>query len=296
VSFKRGQLLYFVTVAEEGQITRAAVKLHLAQPALSQAITQLESELGVHLLERHSRGVSLTPAGEVFFEKARLAVAAEHEAVQMGESLANADVGAIEVGFMGSPPTLHAPELFGAFAAAHPDAQLSFRELTLPRAPSTSWLEGVDVAFCHPPMSELGVHAQTVRPEPRVVIAPRSHRLAQQSELSVEDVLDETFVGFHHSVEPQWAGFWSLDDHRGEQPAHRTTDSPLTSTEFVACIASGRGITTIPACQAATILNILPNVVAIPLRDADPAALALVWREDNHNPLVPALVGLARPH
>jgi DNA-binding transcriptional LysR family regulator len=296
VSFKRGQLLYFVTVAEEGQITRAAAKLHLAQPALSQAITQLEAELGIHLLERHPRGVTLTPAGEVFFEKARLAVAAEREALQMGLSLAHADAGSIEVGFMGSPPTLHAPELFTAFADAHPDAQLSFRELTLPRAPTTSWLEGVDVAFCHPPTPALGIHVQAFRLEPRVVIAPSSHRLAQRSELAVEDVLDETFLRFHHTVEPQWAGFWSLDDHRGGQPAHTTGDTALTSTEFVACIASGRAITTTPACQAATILNILPDVVAIPLRDADPAELALVWREDNHNPLVPALVGLARAH
>ena len=70
------QLRYFVTVAEEGQMTRAARKLHLAQPALSQAIAQLESELGIDLLVRHARGVTLTPAGETFVPKARLALAA----------------------------------------------------------------------------------------------------------------------------------------------------------------------------------------------------------------------------
>jgi DNA-binding transcriptional LysR family regulator len=294
VSFKRGQLLYFVTVAQEGQITRAAAKLHLAQPALSQAVTQLESELGIHLLDRHARGVTLTPAGEVFFEKAQVALAAEREALQIGQSLAHAADRAIEVGFIGSPPTLHAPELFAAFADAHPDAQLSFRELTLPRAPTTSWLEDVDVAFCHPPTADLGVHVQAFRLEPRVVIVPSSHRLAQRSELTVEDVLDETFLRFHRSVEPVWAGFWSLDDHRGGPPPHTTADTALTSTELVACIASGRAVTTMPACQAATILNILPDVVAIPLRDADPAALALVWRADSQNPLVAALVAVAR--
>jgi DNA-binding transcriptional LysR family regulator len=66
MSFKRGHLLYYVTVAEAGQITRAARRLHVAQPALSRAITQLESDLGFKLLERHARGVTLTPAGEAF--------------------------------------------------------------------------------------------------------------------------------------------------------------------------------------------------------------------------------------
>jgi DNA-binding transcriptional LysR family regulator len=293
VSFKRGQLAYFVAIADEGQITSAAAKLHIAQPALSQAIMQLESQLGINLLERHARGVTLTPAGEMFLPYARRAVAAEMDAVQTAQSLAHAAKGTIEVGFIGSPPTLHAPELFAAFEDAHADAQLSFRELTLPRAPTASWLEDVDVAFCHPPTAELGIHVQAFRLEPRVVVAPGSHPLAQRSELTVAEVLNETFLCFHPAVEPVWAGFWSLDDHRGEPPPHTTADTPLTSTELVACIASGRAITTIPACQAATIVNILPDVVAIPVRDADPAALALVWRDDNQNPLVPALLALA---
>ena len=67
MSFRRGQLRYFVTVADEGQITRAARKLHLAQPSLSQAITQLEAEVGFKLLQRHTHGVTLTPAGQKFY-------------------------------------------------------------------------------------------------------------------------------------------------------------------------------------------------------------------------------------
>jgi DNA-binding transcriptional LysR family regulator len=294
VTFKRGQLAYFVAIADEGQITRAATKLHIAQPALSQAIMQLESELGIHLLQRHARGVTLTAAGEMFLPKARQALAAEMDAVQTAQSLAHAARDAVEVGFIGSPPTLHAPELFSAFADAHGEVRLSFHELTLPRAPTALWLEDVDVAFCHPPAAELGIRVQAFRLEPRVVVAPSSHRFAQRSEVTVAEVLNETFIRFHPSVEPVWAGFWSLDDHRGEPPPHRTADTALTSTELVACIASGRAVTTIPACQAATIVNILPDVVAVPLRDAAPAALALVWREDNHNPLVAALVAAAR--
>src|SRR5271165_3031113 len=141
MNFKRGQLRYFVTVAEEGQITRAAARLRIAQPAVSQAITQLESELGVALLERHARGVTLTAAGEAFLPKARAAVAREQEAALAAQSLARAARGIVEVGFIGPPPMLSSPELFAAFAAAHPDAEISFRDLPFPRGPSAQWLE-----------------------------------------------------------------------------------------------------------------------------------------------------------
>jgi DNA-binding transcriptional LysR family regulator len=293
VQFKRGQLRYFVTVAEEGQFTRAARKLHLAQPALSQAIAELESELGVKLLQRHGRGVTLTPAGETFLPKAQRALAADEDAARTAQSLARAAKGTIQVGFIGSPPTLHAPELFAAFEKGHPDAHLSFRELTLPRAPTVSWLGDVDAAFCHPPMVDLGISVQAFRVEPRVIVAHNTHPLAGRSELAVAEVLDEAFLGFHPSVDPVWAGFWSLDDHRGGPAPNTTADTALTSTEMVVIIASGRAITTVPACQATTLLSILTDVVAIPVRDARPAALALVWREDDHNPLVHALAELA---
>ena len=91
MSFRPGALRYFVTVAEEGQITRAAEKLHVAQPAVSQAIAHLESDLGVELLERHPRGVSLTAAGEAFLAKARIAVASADDAVDTAHMLARAE-------------------------------------------------------------------------------------------------------------------------------------------------------------------------------------------------------------
>ena len=292
--FKRGQLRAFVTVAEEGQMTRAARKLYLAQPALSQAITQLERELGVALLERHARGVTLTPAGEVFLAKARVALAATVDAAATARSLARVARGAIEVGFIGPPPELQAPQLFDGFADAHPAAELSFRELPFPRGSTTSWLEDVDVALCHPPTAGPGVRLQALWTEPRAVVMPEGHPLAQRSELTVAEVLDETFLGYHPAVQPMWAGFHSLDDHRGKRPAGLTADRALTPPEMLAMIASRRAITTLPGSDAAFILTVLRGVVAIPLRDAHPAVLSLVWRRDNHNPLVDVLAAIAK--
>jgi DNA-binding transcriptional LysR family regulator len=294
LAFKRGQLLYFVTVAEERQMTRAARKLHLAQPALSHAIAQLESELGIKLLERHPRGVTLTPAGETFLEKARDALSAMTDAALTAQALARTARDTIALGFLGSPPIVAAPQLLAAFAAAHPEIELSARELPFPRGSTAHWLEDVDIALCFSPAADPDVCFHALRAEPRAVVAPASHPLARRRQLAVAEVLDETFFGMHPAVEPVWAGFWRLDDHRGGPPAQMTADRPLNALEMFAIIASGRAITTFPASRATTIGKILRDVVAIPLRDAHSAVLSLAWGRENRNPLIEPLLAVAR--
>ena len=291
--FRRGQLEKFVAVADAGQITRAASRLNLAQPALSHAIAQLESELGIALLERHPRSVTLTAAGNALLPKARAAVAAHTDAVLTARSLARAATGTLELGFLGSPPLLHVPDLIDAFTEMYPGVELCYRELPLPSGPIGSWIGEVDVALCHPPPMQSDVRVQRIRTERRVLIAPRSHPLAQRREVSVAEVVDETFLGYHPGVDPVWAGFWSLDDHRGEPASLLSADRVATSTEMLAALSSGNALTTVPAFQAEVIVNVVASLVAIPLSDADAADLSLVWNRDRESPLVRAMVSVA---
>ncbi len=295
MDFKRGQLRYFLAVAEEGQITRAAVGLHIAQPALTQAMRQLESDLGVELLERHARGVTLTQAGETFLPKARAAVAMEQEVALAARSLSRAAQGVLEVGFVGPPPTLSVPELFAAFSAKQPTAELALRDLPFPRGSTADWLADVDIAFCHQPALDAGVCAHALRAEPRAVVTQAAHPLAGRSELRLADVLEETFVSYHPDVQREWAGFHSLDDHRGRPPRSLTVDHAETSLQMLGIMTTRRAITTIPHCDARLVAETLPGLAAIPVIDAEPATLSLVWRADNPNPLVAALVALAQP-
>jgi len=294
VTFKRGQLRYFVTAAEEGQLTRAAAKLQIAQPALSQAIAQLESELGVQLLERHARGVTLTPNGEAFLKKARVAVASEREARLAAESLSREATGVLEVGFIGPPPILSTPELFAAFTKAHPGVEISLRDLPFPRGTTTSWLRDVDVAFSHPPALEPGVAVQAVRIEPRALLLHSSHPLVQRKDLMVAEVLDETFVGYHPDVQPTWAGFHTFDDHRGGPPRAITVDRAESTMQMVAILTlNRRAITVAPLSDAKLGLQLLPELVVMPLPDANPAVPSLTWRTATENALVRDLVALA---
>jgi len=293
MTFRRGHLDYFVAVAEEGQITRAAARLHVAQPALSQAMAQLESELGVTLLQRHSRGVTLTAAGEAFLPKARAAVAANSEAALTAEWLARAAQGNIDFGFVGHAPALDSPGLLEAFRSSHPDVNLRFRELPFPSAPTKLWLAEVDLAVCHRPPVDPDTWMHPLREEPRVVLLDRDHALTDHDRLSVEDVVGETFVGVDPSVDADWSGFWSLDDYRGS-PAARTRDHAKNAQEMLAALASGEAITTAPESVAAMMLTDLSRIVAIPLTDASPAVITLTGHTDRNNPLVAEVLGFAQ--
>lgn len=293
MSFKRGQLEYFVAVAQEGQMTRAAKRLHIAQPALSQAISQLEAELGIKLLDRHPRGVTLTQAGRAFYEKACVAVQASEDAAHTARALARAQQGTIEFGFVGSPPGLDSPAQLEAFAAAYPEIDIRYTELPFPSSPTAAWMADVDVAVCHLPPPDPMLWCSVLRREPRVILASRRHPLAQRAELDLQDVLDETFICLHPTVDAGWASFWSLDDHRGGPPARVTGDRAAKPQEVLAALTVRDAITAVPASVAAVVSNILGEITAIPLREAAPAQIAMVGHLDGRNPLVSSLMGFA---
>jgi DNA-binding transcriptional LysR family regulator len=291
---KHSHLSYFVKVAETGQITRAARILHIAQPALSQAIAQLEAQLGVKLLERHPRGVSLTPAGAVFLEKARIALDAQADAAATAASLARDLRGALQIGFLSIPPMLMAPNLLEAFGRANPQVEVSSRELRFPTGPTASWLSDVDVALCYTPVPDPDVGILVLRQDVRVVVMHAEHPLAGREELTVADVIDEPFCGAHPSVDPAWAAFWNLDDHRGAPPSTMTSDQVGNTLEQIASMASGHAISTFPAPVAGVIVDLVPNLVAVPLIDAAPASCALVWHLSRRNSVVADFVALAQ--
>jgi DNA-binding transcriptional LysR family regulator len=294
MEFRRGHLRYFVAVAEEGQITRAAQRLHLAQPALSQAIAQLESDVGFKLLERHARGVRLTPAGERFLVKARAAVSAWSDAAAAARSVGQVLEGVIEFGFLGAPPGLDSPVPLQRFAALHPGLDVRYRDLAFPTLPSAAWLADVDVAACHRPPPHPALWELLVRTEPRVVLTAADHALAARGEVGVEEILDETFIGLHPDVAPEWAGFWSLDDHRGAPPARATPDGAANPQEVFAALALRDAITTVPASVAGFLAGPHSGIAAVRLRGAAPSLITLVGHADRRNPRVEALLEFAR--
>jgi DNA-binding transcriptional LysR family regulator len=271
-------------------MTRAARRLQLAQPALSQAMARLEAQIGVRLLERNPRGVTLTSAGEAFLEKAQATLAAMDETHATARSWARQAEGRLLAGFMSLTPPMMAGELFPRFAAAHPDVTIEWRQLGYPTLTPRDWLGETDAALIWCAPTGPGLSSQPIRRSPLVVAMPQTHPLAARSELRVEDVLDETFPGIVEWCDPDWLGFWGLDAYRGA-PARRTDDGAVTPEEVASIVASGRAITTVPAIVAVPFAHL--GIRAIPLIDAAPAVLTLVWAEGAATPLVQELADLA---
>ncbi len=292
--FKRAQLRYFVAVAEEGQITRAAAKLNIAQPALSQSIAHLEAQVGFKLLDRHPRGISLTPAGEAFLVKARSVVAASHELNRTVDSMARAVAGTIAFGYAGLPPWQSAPQLVEAFSAAHADVRIELKELGFPVVPASAWLADVDVALVSPLTSDPAIWVEPVLHERRAVVVARTHPLADRSEVTVADVLDETYIALEPSLDPVWSAFWTFDNERGGPPRQVSASPSASAQERFAMIASGLGITVASSRQAGIIASALRGVSAIMVSDAERVPLSLVGRKDRLNPTVEGLRSVAR--
>lgn len=287
------QLTYFVRVAEAGQITRAAQLLHVAQPALSRSMARLEERLGVRLFERHPRGVALTPAGTIFYERASEALRAQEALAAAAASLARAAADSLTVGFLGPAPDRLAVAAVERFSRAHPASEVAFRELGFPGGEMQEWMGGTDVALLFMEGKRAGAGVQAIREEPRWLLLHGRHRLATAEALLVADVLDEEFCGCHPSVDPLWAGFWTMDDHRGGPPRRRTADEPVTYLELIAAVHAGHGVWALPAGVAEAAAALSPGLIARPLLDAAPATLAVACRGDRESPLAAAFVEAA---
>jgi len=272
-------------------MTRAARRLQLAQPALSQAIARLETQVGVKLLERHPRGVAVTPAGAAFLEKAQATLAAVEEVSATARSWARQREGQLHVGFMSLTPPMMAGELFTRFLAKHPGVAVEWRELGYPQPDLRAWLGESDAGLIWFAPSGRGLDSVVIRTSPLVVVMAETHPLAGRAELRVKDVLDEPFPGIVDWCDREWLGNWGLDTYRGA-PAQRTGDGAVTPAEVASIVASGRAITTVPEVVAVPYAHL--GIRSIPLIDAEPAVMNLVWAQGEAPPLIEDLVVLAR--
>lgn len=284
------QLRYFVTVAEELHFSRAAARLHLAQSALSTQIRQLESELGGPLLVRSTRRVTLTPAGESLLADGRAILAAVDGAVGRARALVRGESTSLVIGSLGPAPGALLAPLLARFGGRHPDVRVEIRAFGFDDTVEGLRHGRADLAFLYEPLHEPDLVVTPLLTEQRVVVLPRSHRLAQRGELRPADLGGEIFVTQPDSVPQEWRDFWMLVDELGYRPPV----SPYVGDkleEWLHLIGRGEGIDTCPAIIARYFA--WPEVAFIPLVDAPPSTLVIAHHREAAQPLIAELVELA---
>jgi DNA-binding transcriptional LysR family regulator len=283
------KLRYFVAVAEELHFSRAAGRLFVAQQALSKQVKELEDTIGVPLLRRTTRSVELTPAGEVFLDAARDALAVLDSGVEDARRAGRGEVGTLKVGFIvGAALELTAP-LLEEFNRRNPRVELEMREFQFGET-SAGLAEGwSDVAFLRLPATEGDLEFEVLFTEPLVAALPRNHRLAGHHTVTAEDMVKET-LAVGRSEDAVWQRFWALDDHRAGD-ADRRILSTHSQTEEVEIIAAGAAC----AVTVAGAVRYLPHPALryVPIEGVEGCSLAIGWRAGGRTPLVERFLAVA---
>lgn len=239
-------LRYYVTVAEELHFGRAARRLHMAQPPLSQAIRQLEAELGVELLHRTTRSVALTDAGRAYLERARAILAEVDDAALQAQRVAAGAVGHLAIGCVGSATYSLLPALSRQLSEDLPGIDFSFRgEMLVPDQVAALRAGTIDLALLRPPVTDPTLELHTLRRDRLVVALPEAHPLAARARVRPQQLRDVDLIvhsAERHSVMYDVA--LGLLHEAGVQPRIRH-EVGETST-LITLVAGGLGVAIVP--------------------------------------------------
>lgn len=190
------QLRYFVAVAEEMHFNRAAERLHIAQPALSQQIQRLERELKTQLFIRTTRSVELTETGKVLLVAARRVLLESENALRSIEQAVEGRTGTLRVGFVGSAALNLIPQIVPPLRVRYPGLELELHELTTEQQLGALESGNLDVGIVRDVESLPGITARELTREPLIVALPNDHPLAGRPALALADLSEAGFVVF----------------------------------------------------------------------------------------------------
>jgi DNA-binding transcriptional LysR family regulator len=242
-------LRYFLAVAETLHFSRAAKRLGIAQPPLSQQIKRLEQLLGHALFERTTRGVKLTLAGQLLAKRARSTLEKVDEDLSQVRRLGRGEEGTLTVGFSGSVMFTELPAAIQSYRRRYPKVELRLRELVT-TAQIAALLNGtLDLAFLRDGDPTEGIRITTLLKEKYVAVLPEAHPLAQRRSLSVKALEGEPFIMFARRMGPlAYDRTIACCERSGFRP-NIVQDAPQWLT-LVRLVAAGLGVSLAPACVA----------------------------------------------
>jgi DNA-binding transcriptional LysR family regulator len=267
-------LRYFVAVAEELNFSRAAERLHMAQPPLSVAIRQLEQELGTELLTRTTREVRLTDAGQAFLAGARRTLTELDRATADAERAAAGELGRLRVAFSWSARFETLPALGQAFRAGHPAVELITEEMWNAKMLPALRSGAIDIAISLCPEIDGAFSYLTVRHEPVVALLAESHPAARQQSIQLSALVDDGFLMFPRELAPRLYDFMVGLCRRADFEPNIRSESFHTGWELQILA----DVLVVALAPASVTRNLPSGIAAVRVEDApEQLETALIW-------------------
>jgi len=288
------QFRNFVAVAEELHFARAAERLGITQPALSQQIKAIEQRLGTRLFVRAKRRVELTQAGTVLLTEARSVLERAERAVALVRRAGRGETGRVEIGYVGAAmvqPTL--PRVIRAFRESRPGVELSFRLFAMMDQLNALRDHELDLAVLRQPIGPLpdGMEAHPIVSEPLVVAAPEGHRAANGSSVCFADLANEDFIAF---ADPPGVGLGQVLEDLAREAGFRPRVAQRVAEQsaMLGMIAAGIGVGLM--ANAVRFLR-MPGVRFLDISDTTRMTeIVVVHRRNETAPAVRAFLDVAR--
>ena len=286
-------LHYFIAVAETLNFSRAAERLYMAQPPLSQQIQRLEKEMGVQLFVRTKRSVRLTAAGEVFLQEAYRTLAQVEQAVHSAQQADRGEIGRLAIGFVGSSAYGMLPPMIQAYRERFPHVELILRELTTVEQVQALHHGQVQIGFVRPPILDATLHHLTVQQKPFLVALPVKHPWASTSPVPLPVLANNPFILVPSKLAPGLSHqMMDMCLQAGFQP--RMVQEAIQFHVIISLVAAGLGIALVPACIR-TFQR--PDVVYLPLQGiTTQAEIQVVWQRADRSPVVRSFLDVVKAH
>ncbi len=277
-------LRYFIAVAEELHFSKAAERLHIAQPPLSQQIQQLEAELGVKLFHRKTkRQIQLTEAGQVFLQEAYQLLVQLETAVTLTQRIGRGQTGQLRIGFTSLVIYDLLPLILRQFREQFLEVELVLLELTTSQQEQALKDSRIHVGFAHPPLEDDTLSYQCIHRQTLVVALSSTHPLAQTEHISVRSLLSEHLIMFPRYLAPGlYDRIMSIFQQENFKP--NITQEAIQMQTIIGLVSAGMGVAITPS----SLQNLQRSgVVYRPILAEVPVIeTAIIWQENSLTPVV----------
>ncbi len=283
-------LRYFVAVAEELSFTRAAARLNMAQPPLSQQIRKLEARLGVTLLRRTKRRVELTEAGRVFLHQSYQAIQSIEQGVALAQRADRGEIGRLAIGILVYLSYTLIPPILREFRSKYPEVHVELRFITNTLQIAALQSGQVDACFVRPPIDNPDIASKLISREPFVLAMPATHPLASRKAVSIKQLKDDPFIMYARELGPTFYGsLYQFCEKARVSPKVVMEVSQIIAA--VGLVGSGIGVALVP--QSMNQLH-FDNVVYRPLVERAPNVdVLLAWQAGRSSELLESFIDMS---